>query len=143
LVAFKKYNSTKDYCSSSNPFPDVTTSSWARQYICLGKSTIVNGNALLTGYKSGANAGLFLPANPVNRSEFLAIVLRNVTAAMPTANTTSYSDVSLNQWDSSYAAYASMHLTSIYPQPNLNRTQFVSRLEAAKVLYALHLQGNL
>jgi len=143
LEAFGKYKAGTEYCQAGNPFSDVTVTEWAREYICLGKQTVVNGQALLTGYQSGPNAGLFLPGNSVNRSEFLAMVLRNLKESMPSADTASYSDVALNQWDSSYAAYAAQYLSSIYPQPTLNRSQLVTRLEAARVLFALHNQGSL
>lgn len=143
LEAFKKFQSGNDYCNGVNPFPDVGTGSWARQYICLGKQTVVNGQYLLTGYKSGPNAGYFLPANAVNRSEFLAMVLRNLSQTMPSSDVAYFKDVTVNSWDTAYANYAYLHLNSIYTGTYLNREKFVTRAEAAQVLYTLHIQGSI
>lgn len=141
LEAFNKYQTGTEYCGSGNPFPDVTDASWAREYICLGKNTMVNGVHIITGYQSGANAGLFLPGNSVTRSEFLAIVLRALPETLAKATVKPYSDVELGQWDTDFASYAAFHFSSVFPEPTLYRSKFVTRLEAAKVLFQLHSQG--
>ena len=73
LETFDNFNSVSDYCAGSNPFPDVTESSWAYQYVCRAKALSV-----VTGYLSGPDAGYFRPARSVNRAEFLALLLRNL-----------------------------------------------------------------
>lgn len=142
LEATGKFKSGQKYCKV-NPFTDVTESSWSREYVCLGAQTAVKGGTyLVTGYKSGALKGLFLPGNQVTRAEFLAFVVRSLDA-ITDAGAKSYKDVILNQWYSGYASYAAKYLSSIYPLPNLNVGSHVTRFEAARVFYELHLQGKM
>jgi len=135
LETFNKFDNTKDYCNGSAPFSDVKASDWAYQYVCRGKDL-----GLITGYKAGADAGKYIPARSVNRVEFLALLLRNLSEAMPALSSTSYTDVLINQWFSGYAKYAYDH--SLFVGSKLFPTNFTTRVEVARVVYKLHDQGK-
>jgi len=135
LETFNKYTDGTDYCNGNNPFPDVTSSAWSYQYICQGKTL-----GMITGYLSGADAGYYRPSRSVNRAEFLALVLRNVSDTMPSVNSTSYDDVKAGEWFSGYAKYA-LNL-SLFIAPNLHPTSVVARWEVADVIYKLHQAGK-
>ncbi len=135
LTTFKLYNQNVNYCVE-NPFPDVTPVEWSYQYICLGKSLNV-----ITGYKTGVDAGKFIPARSVNRAEFLGLLLRNLKEQMPANNTSSYLDVALNQWFTGFAKYSYDH--SLFSGPNLYPLNVVTRVEVARVLYQLHNLGKI
>jgi len=136
LETFNKYVDGTDYCGGSAAFPDVTGSAWSYQYICRGKSL-----GIITGYLSGADAGFYRPARSVNRVEFLAIVLRNLTDAMPATSSTSYSDVATGQWFSGYARYSMDN--ALFIGSNLFPTQATTRGEVASVIYKLHTLGKI
>lgn len=136
LESFNLFNQSSDYCSGSSAFPDVPASAWSYQYVCRGV-----GLGMITGYASGADAGKYVPARSVNRVEFLALILRNVSDTMPNNNSSSYGDVESGQWFSGFAKYAFDN--SLFTGSNLNPTQQVTRLEVAQVLYKLDQLGKL
>lgn len=136
LETFNKFDAQVDNCQGVNPFPDVTAVDWAFQYICRGKAI-----GMITGYTGGADAGYYRPARSVNRVEFLALVLRNLTDTMPANTVASYSDVALNQWFTGYAKYS--YDNGLFAAPNLFPTNFVLRVEVARVLYKLHNLGKI
>jgi flagellar hook assembly protein FlgD len=136
LETFDLFNDAVDHCNGTPAFPDVPSTQWSFQYICRGV-----GLGMITGYLSGADAGFYRPARSVNRVEFLALILRNLTDTMPSVNSTSYNDVAAGQWYSGYAKYSYDH--SLFVGVNLNPTQFVTRLEVAQVLYKLHQLGKI
>jgi len=135
LETFNLFDSTKNYCNGHNPFTDVTKTAWAYEYVCRGVDL-----GMITGYKSGADAGFYRPARSVNRVEFLALILRNLNENMPSVNSTSYSDVPAGEWFSGYAKYAYDH--SLFVGSKLNSTSFTTRVEVADVIYKLHEQGK-
>ena len=132
LETFNKYNKQQDYCNGNNPFPDVLDSAWSYQYICRGKAL-----SMITGYQSGPDKGMYKPSRSVNRVEFLALLLRNLSDSMPSNDSASYSDVSTGQWYSGYARYS--QLQGLFEGSKLNPTNFVNRGEVAKIIYKLHL----
>ncbi len=135
LEAFGLFDENQDYCDG-NPFPDVTGSAWSQQYICRGVDL-----EMITGYQSGADAGLYRPARSVNRIEFLALILRNVSDDMPAAGT-SYNDASdTSQWYFGYGKYS--YDNSLFVGNSLYPTQLVTRGEVAKVLYKLSQLGKI
>lgn len=136
LVTFDKFNDAADYCSGNNPFPDVTSNSWSFQYICRGVAL-----GMITGYKAGADAGYYRPARAVNRVEFLALLLRNLSDTMPGDDMPSYNDVELNQWYTGYARYSKDH--DLFSGTNLFPTASTTRREVAQVIYKLYLQGKI
>lgn len=136
LETFGLFNKQQDYCGGSNPFPDVSESSWAFQYICRGKALNI-----ITGYKAGVDAGFYRLGRSVNRAEFLALVLRNVKDQMPSNDSTSYNDVAAGQWFSGYAKYSQS--LGLFSGSNLYPTNFVSRVEVADVIYKLHQAGKI
>ncbi len=133
-VTFKKFSESKDYCLGSNPFPDVTASLWAFQYICRGQSL-----GMITGYLSGPDKGFYRPERNVNRAEFLALVLRNVSDSMPTG--TSYKDVASGEWYEKYAKFS--YDKKLFSGSYLYPTQPTRRIEVARVLYRLHELGKI
>ncbi len=135
LQTFNKFNSQFDYCLSVNPFPDVTENNWSFQYICRGKSL-----GMITGYKTGVDAGYYRPARSVNRVEFLALLMRNLSDTMPDISSSSYSDVATGQWFSGYAKYSYDH--SLFTGSRLYPTNFTTRLEVAQTIYKLHQLGK-
>jgi len=136
LETFDKYNAQTDYCQGVKPFTDISESSWAYQYVCRGKAL-----SIITGYLAGADAGYYRPARNVNRSEFLALLLRNLSDTMPSNSTSSYSDVQTGQWYSGYAAYSKN--LNLFTGTNLSPTNFVSRTEVAQVIYKLNQLGKI
>lgn len=135
LETFNKFDKQVDYCNGVRPFPDVSPNDWSFQYICRAKQL-----GIATGYLSGPDAGFYRPARSVNRVEFLALVLRNVADTMPGNNVASYNDVLLNQWFTGYAKYAYDNL--LFNHPNLFPTNFMVRVEVARVLFKLHQLGK-
>ena len=135
LETFKKFDKVVNYCNGVLPFPDVAESSWAFQYICRAKQI-----GITTGYQSGPDAGYYRPARSVNRIEFLALVLRNLSETMPANTVASYNDVATGQWFTGYAKYAYDNL--LFNKPNLFPTKFMVRVEVARVLYKLHQLGK-
>jgi flagellar hook assembly protein FlgD len=136
LATFNLFNSSFNYCGGNNPFPDVSNSQWSYQYVCRGKDL-----GMITGYKSGVDAGYYRPSRSVNRVEFLALILRNVDDTMPGINSTSYADVSSGQWYSGFAKYSYDH--SLFNGTRLYSTNQVSRVEVARIIYKLNLQGKI
>jgi len=136
LETFNLFNKQNDYCGGVAPFPDVTEAEWSFQYVCRGKSL-----GMITGYKSGIDAGLYKPARSVNRVEFLALILRNLNENMPDISSTSYSDVAANEWYSGYAKFAKDH--NLFTGADLFPTNFVARHEVAEVIYNLHQDGKI
>lgn len=136
LETFNLYNSSIDYCGGNNPFPDVTSSAWSKQYVCRAKALNV-----VTGYQSGADKGFFRPSRSVNRVEFLAFLLRNLGESMPSNDSTSYTDVEAGQWYSGLAKYAKNN--SLFIGSKLFPTNYVSRGEVAEVIYKLHSLGKI
>lgn len=132
---FNLFDDSADYCGGSDPFPDMVPAQWSYQYVCRGVQL-----GVIFGFSSGPNAGLFAPGQSVNRVEFLALVLRNVSDTLPPDSSTSYADVDPNQWFSGYAKY-SLDL-GLFAGLNLNPTQGVSRAEVANVIYKLFLAGK-
>lgn len=136
LETFGLFSESADYCSGTPAFPDVSSSQWSYQYICRGVDL-----GMITGYEAGEDAGYYRPARSVNRVEFLALILRNLSDSMPSNNSTSYNDVAVGQWYTGYAKYSYDH--SLFVGNNLQPTKFVSRREVAEVLYELHNQGKI
>jgi hypothetical protein len=136
LETFNLFNSSANYCDGTPAFPDVPASAWSFQYVCRGVDL-----GMITGYESGADAGKYVPGRSVNRVEFLALILRNVSDTMPSNNSSSYNDVPSGQWFSGFAKYA--YDNSLFTGTNLNPTQQVTRLEVAQVLYKLDQLGKL
>ena len=134
LETFKKFTATTDYCGGVAPFGDVSETAWAFQYICRAKAL-----GVVTGYLSGPDKGLFKPARSVNRSEFLAIILRNLTETMPTGS--SYSDVSTDSWYAGYAKFSKNN--NLFEGSTLSPTNFTTRREVAQVIYKLHSLGKI
>lgn len=135
LETFNKFDSSSNYCSG-NPFPDVTSVDWSYQYICRGV-----GLGMITGYKAGADAGYYRPSRSVNRVEFLALLLRNVSDSMPSNNSASYSDVELGQWFTGYAKYAKDN--NLFSGSKLFPTASTTRREVAQTIYKLHQLGKI
>ena len=136
LETFGLFDDTADYCNGTDPFPDVPPAQWSYQYICRGVDV-----GMITGYEAGADAGFYRPARQVNRVEFLALILRNLSDTMPAESSTSYSDVEPNQWFSGYARYSLDN--DLFEGPNLFPTQGTQRVEVADVLYQLHNLGKI
>ena len=136
LETFGLFNDTEDYCNGTDPFPDVPPAQWSYQYICRGVDV-----GMITGYEGGADAGFYRPARQVNRVEFLALILRNLSDTMPADSSTSYSDVEANQWFSGYARYSLDN--DLFAGPNLMPTNGTKRVEVADVLYKLHNAGKI
>ena len=136
LETFGLFDDSEDYCGGTDPFPDVTSSAWSYQYVCRGVEL-----GMITGYEGGADAGYYRPARAVNRVEFLALVLRNLSDAMPSINSTSYDDVETGQWFSGFAKY-SQNL-NLFEGANLFPTRETKRVEVAEVIYKLHQEGKI
>lgn len=136
LMTFNKFDSTKDYCNGVDPFPDVHSSDWAYQYVCRGKEL-----GIIQGYKAGEDAGKYILGRAVNRVEFLALVLRNLTESMPAIGSVSYSDVDSSAWFSGYAKYSLDH--SLFVGTELFPAQATTRVEVARVIYKLHNDGKI
>jgi|GEM_PF-2791172 len=135
LEAFNKFNTQSDYCNGTNSFPDVPESEWSYQYVCRGKAL-----GMINGYSAGVDKGYYRPGRSVSRSEFIALVLRNLSDTMPANDQSSYSDVAVNQWYSGYAKYSYDH--SLFTGSKLYPTNFTTRVEVARILYKLHNLGK-
>lgn len=135
LETYGLFDGAASYCSAA-PFPDVTSSAWSYQYVCRGVAL-----GMITGYESGADMGYYRPARSVNRVEFLALILRNLSDQMPDNDSASYSDVDSGQWFSGYAKYS--YDNSLFTGSKLYPTNFVSRREVAAVIYQLHQLGKI
>jgi hypothetical protein len=137
IVLFKTFVKGTDYCKSVNPFPDVTSVDWSFQYICKGVQ-----DALITGYKSGADTGFYRPARLVNRAEFAALLLRNLKSeTIPSNSSVSYSDVPADSWFSGYAKYFKDN--DLISGDTFSATAPLSRREVAQIMYKLHLLGKI
>lgn len=136
LQTFKKFDSAMDYCKGAAPFPDVVKTDWSFQYLCRAKELGVT-----TGYQSGPDKGFYRPVRSVTRSEFLALVLRNLTDAMPKSTQPTYADVPQNDWYTVYAKYA--YDNTLFNKPNLFPGNFMTREEVARVIFKLHQLGKL
>lgn len=135
LVALGQFDENEDYCLGVNPFPDVTSADWSYQYICRAVEL-----GLITGYKSGADAGKYIPARAVNRAEALALLLRHIEN-LPGIDSTSFADVSSGQWFSGYAKYAQDN--GLFGGSNLFAAESTIRIEVAEILFKLNAMGKL
>lgn len=136
LETFNLFDDTADYCGGVDPFPDVPPSQWSYQYVCRGVEI-----DMITGYLGDEDAGFYRPSREVNRVEFLALILRNLTDTMPALSSTSYADVLVNQWFSGFAKYSLDN--SLFVGVNLLPTKGTTRVEVADVLYKLDQAGKL
>lgn len=133
LMVFELYQ-LENYCRGELPFPDVTSEDWSYQYVCRAKQL-----GLVTGYLEGPDAGFFRPERSINRIEFLTLLLReldeeiNVGAYM-------YADTDLGEWYSRYAAYSKKY--ELFPGVELSPTSYVTREEAARIIFKLHQLGK-
>ena len=93
-----------------------------------------------TGYEAGEDMGMYKPARAVNRVEFLALTLRNVSDSMPGLTASSYTDVELNQWFTGYAKYS--YDNSLFVGSKLFPQQFTKRVEVARVIFELNELGK-
>lgn len=134
LVTFAKFDATSDYCGGTAAFSDVSEASWAFQYVCRAKLL-----GVVTGYAAGPDKGFFRPARSVNRAEFLAFILRNLSGTM--AEGASYTDVSSGDWFNKYAKFS--YDNSLFAGTKLNPTNFTTRREVARVIFKLHLLGKI
>ncbi|HMR01274.1 MAG TPA: choice-of-anchor Q domain-containing protein [Candidatus Gracilibacteria bacterium] len=134
LEAFGLFDDQADYCENTNPFPDITSSDWSYQYICRGKQL-----GMITGYKDGENAGLFVPANKVMIVEFWALILRNTTESLPLGE--SFSGWVNDAWYSGYAKFVADN--NLYDGLSPSPTETVPRRDVAVFLYELHQMGVL
>lgn len=137
LVAVSIYHidTSLDYCDGKAPFPDVQRDQWAVQYICFAKN-----HGVLTGYKGNGDIGMFRPERTVSRAELVAILTRALPDMMKQDKTGNYSDVLPGPWYVAYAAVA--HALQLFPiNSPLDAERSVRRVEAARILYSLHLQG--
>ncbi|MCA9374277.1 MAG: choice-of-anchor Q domain-containing protein [Candidatus Gracilibacteria bacterium] len=129
LEAFGLFDDQADYCENTNPFPDITASDWSYQYVCRGKQL-----GMITGYKDGENAGLFVPANKVMIVEFWALILRNTTESLPLGE--SFSGWVTDAWYSGYAKFVADN--NLYDGLSPSPTETVPRRDVAVFLYELH-----
>ena len=137
IVQYKTFVKGTDYCNSVNPFPDITAAEWSFQYICKGVQDL-----LITGYKSGEDAGFYRPARMVNRAEFAALLLRTLKSeTIPVSPSVSYSDVPADSWYSGYAKYFKDN--DLISGDTFSATSPMSRREVAQIMYKLHLLGKI
>lgn len=136
LETFNLFDDSEDYCNGENPFPDVNSSDWAYQHICRGVEL-----DMIYGYTGGADAGYYRPARDVNRVEFLALILRNVSGTMPDDSLGSYDDVDGGNWFSGYAKYS--YDNALFDGNKLFPSQATTRLEVARHVYELFLLGKI
>ncbi len=136
LETFGLFDDSEDYCGGVDPFPDVNSSDWAYQHICRGFEL-----EMIYGYTGGEDAGYYRPARSVNRVEFLALVLRNVSDTMPDDSLGSYDDVDGGHWFSGYAKYS--YDNALFDGNKLFPSQVTTRLEVARHVYELFLLGKI
>jgi len=136
LETFGLFDDSEDYCGGENPFPDVSSSDWAYQHICRGLEL-----EMIYGYTGGEDAGYYRPARDVSRVEFLALILRNVSDAMPDDSLGSYDDVDGGNWFSGYAKYS--YDNALFDGNKLFPAQATTRLEVARHVYELFLLGKI
>lgn len=134
LEAFELFDDQADYCENTNPFPDVTSADWSYQYVCRGKQL-----GMITGYKAGENAGLFVPANNVMLIEFWALILRNTAEELPLGS--SFAGWVNDAWYSGYAKFVADN--NLYDGLSPSPTETVPRRDVAVFLYELHQMGVL
>jgi len=136
LETFGLFDKNKDYCGGQSAFPDVSKVAWSYQYLCRGVQL-----GMITGYKSGVDAGKYIPSRGVSRVESYALIFRNLADTMPSNSDPSYKDVPLNEWFTGFAKYAWDH--SLFAGNYLYPSEQVTRLEMAQTLYKLNQQGKL
>jgi len=134
INAFAKFDATIDYCAGTLPFIDVVQASWAYQHICRAKAL-----GVVTGYLGGSDKGYYRPERYVNKAEFLAIMLRNLSETMP--NGASYNDVDPNEWFAGYAKFAQVN--SLFEGTDLYPSQYTTRREVADTILKLQALGKL
>jgi hypothetical protein len=134
IKAFAKFDDKIDYCAGALPFTDVVQASWAYQYICRAKAL-----GVVTGYMGGSDKGYYRPERYVNKVEFLAIMLRNLSETMP--NGASYNDVDPNEWFGPYAKFSQVN--SLFEGPDLYPSRFTTRREVADIILKLQALGKL
>lgn len=129
---------TLDYCDGAAPFPDVPRDNWAAQYICFGKN-----KGILTGYKGDDDFGLYRPERTVSRAELIAILTRAIPSIKTMGSTQTYQDIiAPDAWYNPIAAIA--YELQLFPiQRPFGADRPIRRIEAARILYSLHLEGLL
>lgn len=134
LMAFDDYDADEDYCDGDKPLNDVSLNQWYSNYICRAVET-----GMITGYKSGPDAGNFVPGRDVSVIEMFAIFLRPLDVTMPAG--VSYTGLLSNQWYSGPAKFAKDN--GYYPGTSLLPTKIATRYEIADFLYEMHLDGEI
>jgi hypothetical protein len=124
-VVLRAFNRNAD-AGALAPFWDVPVDAWYRKYIA---------KAYKEGIVSGHDNGTFLPGHDINRAEFLAMLYRIDGSKRLSYEEGTYADVSEDDWFALGAAYAASK--GLYPGALLDPSAFVTRREAAHILYAL------
>jgi parallel beta-helix repeat protein len=126
----REYSIDKDYCQGKKPFRDISLHFWGAQVICFGKQT-----GYITGY---TDKNIYLPAKPMNRAEFLALILRSLPDLEWTESAVSYRDVLPNKWYSPFAKFAyeqELFLTSSFQK--LFPDRIITRRDVVRIIYKL------
>jgi len=131
LKTFSLFEEGTKYCQG-NPFPDLTSSDWSYEYVCRGKAI-----GAITGYPDNT----FRPSQNVNRIEFLALLLRNVSDPIPGNDRVSYLDTEVGAWYSGYAKYSQDN--GLFEGTNLLPEKSTTRREVAKIIYKLQKAGKI
>lgn len=134
LESFNEYDANQDYCDGVKPLSDVSLGLWYSNYVC--RAVDID---MITGYKSGPDAGKFVADRDVSVIEMFAIFLRPLDENMPMGS--SYSGLAANQWYSGYAKYAKDK--GLYPGTSLSPTKVATRYEIVDFLYELHEKGEI
>lgn len=112
------------------PFPDVPLGQWYTDYIATGASY-----DFIQGYQDG----LFRPEQELSKVEALKILGELVSWDMnnidPSATTTKFSDVDLNQWYGKYIIYAEEKNILDDPLPRLNPNAPISRGQMSEYIF--------
>ncbi|MGM9651039.1 MAG: S-layer homology domain-containing protein, partial [Faecousia sp.] len=108
------------YWSQSNPYSDVTDTSWYNNAV----STMTNAG-IVRGYPDGS----FRPDQPITRAEFVALATRFSEVIYDGGN--SFTDVPENHWAARYIALAEqLGWISGYPDGSFRPDQPITRAEA-------------
>lgn len=109
-------------------FPDTSNQQWYAPFV---------GTAVQKGIAKGYPDGTFGPGKTVNRAEYLKILLASAGIDPDSVDEAPYTDVPVDAWFSSFAAYSK--LKNIFPVVGdaLSAGNGVTRAEVAETIYRM------
>jgi S-layer homology domain len=125
FYAFDLVSSTTYDTDSDSPFSDISLHQYESAI------TYVEGQGIVNGYEDGT----YKPNNPINRAEFMKIVMESGFDDSVFGGTNCFTDVT-NDWYAQYVCAAKdLGIVSGYPDNSFKPGSYINLAEALKIIF--------